>query len=77
MRRSPRIWARRKELLDMYPVPTLWFDSAVADGAIRTVKFGSRKQSRRLYRLGDVGRVLDSLALAEYQREARLAELES
>lgn len=45
MPNSRRVWALHSEVLEQFPVPTRWLDRAVAVGSIRTVKFGTQKQS--------------------------------
>lgn len=64
-------WGDKKTLRRLFSVPVRKLDALVADGLIRTCKFGSCQQSARLYRIGDLEDAL--LALSEGREPRRPA----
>lgn len=64
-------WASRSWVHKNFGVPFRQFDKAVAQGLIRSAKFGSTQQSTRVFRVDDLERLL--LAVAAGRKPIRVA----
>jgi hypothetical protein len=61
-------WAPRRWVLEKFQIPVRQLDRAAAEGLIRTVKFGERAQSARLFKTSDIEAWLDALSAGRTPR---------
>ncbi len=64
-------WAPRRWILDRFGLPVRVFDRAVAEGYVRSAKFGETQQAARLFFVPDVERLM--LAVAAGRAPLRVA----
>jgi hypothetical protein len=64
---NPR-WAPRRWILDHFGLPIRAFDRAIADGYIRSAKFGDSRQAARVFLVQDCERYMLELAAGRTPR---------
>lgn len=62
------VWAPKRWVLERYGLPVRALERAIADGYVRTVKFGDRRQSQRVLHVADVEKLLLALATGKQPR---------
>ncbi|KXB06565.1 hypothetical protein AKJ51_03440 [candidate division MSBL1 archaeon SCGC-AAA382A20] len=55
-------WADKHAILLMFDLPSRKFKKLVEDGSIRSVKWGEKRQSSRIYKVEDVENALQAKA---------------